>query len=323
VTGLLGGTLATPTLPAPAGPVVLPPLPVSPPAPGTPVPLPVPVKLLGLRAQSADTQAAAISCASLTGTVADLLTQVRASLGGLLADVLATIGNTPLLSVKDVNVGLRATATGSPGTSVADVTASIGSVKVGVLPVPTISGLDLAAPAAVINQAAAAIQSAVGGVLATVNASLANLVKVDVLQITKGIDATGGYNNAHSSVTALRATLDPTGLLGAAALLDQTATPVSSVLGGLGTAVPALAPLMGQLESALGGIQALAGRSVVTVGELSGSGAYKVSVASVAGTPGGSLPRTGRDAALPAMMAVLLGGFALAIRKVLRAATLD
>jgi hypothetical protein len=324
VTGLLSGGLAGLTGGTPPPAAGLPPLPVTPSKPGSPVPLPSPGGLVGLRTQAVDTQAAAVSCASLTGTDTDLLNQVRSSLGGLLAGVLATLDGTPLLSVTDVKVGLVATATDKVATSVADVTASIGSVKVGNLAVPKISGLDLTAPAAVINQAAADIQAAVGGVLATINASLANLVKVDVLQITKGVDATGGYTNAHSAVTALRATLDPGGLLGKAALLDQATTPVSSVLGGLGTAVPPLAPLMGQLEGALGGVQALSGPSVVTVGELSGSAAYRATVAAAPGsTPGGTLPRTGRDAALPAMMAVLLGGAALAIRKVLRAATLS
>ena len=320
VTGLVGGVLGN--LPNQTGVPTgsLPQLPTAPTQPGSTVPLaPITTGLgsIHLLAADADLDAAAISCTSLTGTVTDLLAKVRSSLGDLLAGVLVTLDSAPLLSVNDVHVGLVATATDTLGKCVADVTASIGSVKVGALPVPQVGPLDLTAPAAVINQASAAIQGAVGSVLGTLNASLANLVKVDVLQIQKSVAAVGGYNNATSSVTALRATLDPTGLLEGAALLDLSAAPVSSVLGGIGAAVPTLAPLMGQLEASLGGLQALTGVSVVTVGQLSSSAAYR---ATVSGSPSGTLPHTGRDAGGPALLAVVLGGIALAVRRTLRTA---
>jgi hypothetical protein len=257
--------------------------------------------------------------------VQDLLTTVQGSLGKLLAGGLAELGDTALLSVKDVRVALVATATNAVGTSVADVTASIGSVKVGNLPVPGVSGLDLAAPIAALNGASAAIQGAVGAVLATVNAQLADLVKVDVLKIDKVLGAAGAYTHAASTVTALKATLTPPAV-SAAALIDLDAVPTSTVLGSLTTAVPAIAPLMGQLEATLGGIQALSAPSVVSIGELSGDATFRPTSASVpAGSPtdpaGGDLPRTGGNAAFPAMLAVALAGAALAIRRVVRSAT--
>ena len=268
---------------------------------------------------------ATFSCSSLTGTVTDLLTTVQTTLGKLLAGGLAQLGDTALLSVKDVKVALVATATDAVGTSVADVTASIGSVKVGNLAVPGVSGLDLAAPVATLNQATAAIQGAIGNVLSTVNAQLANLVKVDVLKIDKVVGAAGAYTHAASTVTALKATLTPPTGFGAA-LIDLSAVPTSTVLGGLTTAVPAIAPVMGQLEATLGGLDALSAGSVVSVGELSGDAAFRPVAASVApGDPAGSgtsgeLPRTGGDAALPAMLAVALGGVALALRRLVRSA---
>jgi hypothetical protein len=269
---------------------------------------------------------ATFSCSSLTGTVTDLLTTVQTTLGKLLAGGLAQLGDTALLSVKDVKVALVATATDAVGTSVADVTASIGSVKVGNLAVPGVSGLDLAAPVATLNQATAAIQGAIGKVLSTVNAQLANLVKVDVLKIDKVVGAAGAYTHAASTVTALKATLTPPTGFGAA-LIDLSAVPTSTVLGGLTTAVPAIAPVMGQLEATLGGLDALSAASVVSVGELSGDAAFRPVAASVApgdpagGGTAGELPRTGGDAALPAMLAVALGGVALALRRLVRSAT--
>ncbi|MCU1378679.1 MAG: hypothetical protein JWN29_1662 [Acidimicrobiales bacterium] len=324
VTGLVGGAVnslpqvptggATSTLPAigtvPGGNVVLPI--VNNVLPG-----------LGLKAAALPTN---FSCSNLTGTVQDLLTTVQSALGKVLAGGLAQLGDTALLSVKDVKVSLVATATDAVDTSVADVTASIGQVKVGNLAVPGVSGLDLAAPVATLNQAAAAIQSAVGSVLAAVNANLASLVKVDVLKIEKVVGSAGAYTHAASTVTALTATLTPPATLGAA-LIDLTAVPTSTVLGTLATTVPTIAPVMGQLEATLGGLQALSGPSSVTIGQLTGDATFRPVAASVpgqavTGVPTGELPRTGGDAALPAMAAVVLGGAALAIRRLLRIATI-
>lgn len=276
---------------------------------------------LGLQAAALP---AGFSCSNLTGTVSDLLTTVQSTLGTLLAGGLAELGDTPLLSVKDVKVALVATAADTVGSSVADVTASIGQVKVGNLAVPGVGALDLTAPAATIDQATDAIQSAVGSVLSALNAQLADLVKVDVLEIDKVVNTVDGYTHASSTVTALKATLTPPATLGAA-LIDLSAVPTSTVLGTLTTAVPTIAPVMGQLEAALGGIQALSAPATVTVGELSGDATFRPASASTAvGTggsaPGGELPRTGGNAAFPAMFAVVLGGAALAIRRLLRSA---
>jgi hypothetical protein len=279
---------------------------------------------LGLQAAALP---ATFSCSSLTGTVQDLLTTVQSTLGKVLAGSLAQLGDTALLSVKDVKVSLEATATDAVKTSVANVTASIGQVKVGNLAVPGVSGLDLATPAATLDQATTAIQGAIGSVLAAVNANLANLVKVDVLKIDKVVGAAGSYVHAASTVTALKATLTPPAL-SAAALIDLDAVPTSTVLGTLATTVPTIAPVMGQLEAALGGLQALSAPSTVVVGQLSGDATFRPVAATSApgdavtagGAPAGELPRTGGDAALPAMVAVLLGGAALALRRLVRSA---
>lgn len=278
------------------------------------VPLPTPSDPLG-----GLLGAAGVTC-DTTQTVNQVLDQVQATLADLLSSILNLLAGTPLLSVKDVKIGLIAKAADTVQSSVADVTASIGSVNVGNLAVPGVSGLDLADAASVINGATEAIQSAVGGVLSQVNAALANIVDVDVLKITKGVTTANGYNNAASTITALTATITPPvdlgSLLGAAAVGDST--PVSSVLGTLGASVPPVATLMTQLEAALGGVQALSGPSVITAGTLSANGTFKAVSGATSTTPGGQLPRTGRNAALPAMIAVTLAALAVTIRRVLR-----
>ncbi|MCU1488512.1 MAG: hypothetical protein JWN67_5258 [Actinomycetia bacterium] len=321
VSGAVGGAInSLPQAPTGGGTSTLPGLGGNAGGGGITLPPVLPPVLGGLGLQAAALPAN-FSCSNLTGTVQDLLTTVRSTLGKLLAGGLAQLGDTALLSVKDVKVALVATATDDVGTSVADVTASIGAVKVGNLAVPGVSGLDLTAPVATLDQATAAIQGAIGSVLSTVNAKLANLVKVDVLEIDKVVGTAGEYTHAVSTVTALKATLTPPTTLGAA-LIDLSAVPTSTVLGTLTTVVPTIAPVMGQLEATLGGLQALSATSVVSVGELSGDATFRPVAATVApGDPGtGELPRTGGDAAIPAMLAVTLGGVAFALRRLLRSA---
>ncbi|MEN3271816.1 MAG: hypothetical protein V7636_577 [Actinomycetota bacterium] len=258
--------------------------------------------------------AALPTCSSVTGTVQDLVNQLNGVVGSVVTSLLDTLASTALLSVEGVNVGLVADARSTLESSVADVTGTIGSVKVGKLEVPGISGLDLTAAADVLNQAGAAVSGAVGSVLGVINAQLADMVKVDVLKITKNVAAANGYNNATAAVTALAATLTPPALLTGALNLGSSA---GDLLGQVGAAVPALSPLMTQLEAALGGLDLLTSPTSITVGTLSSQGAFKA-VAATVPTTSGELPRTGgSNAAVPAMAAVLVAGIALGIRRFL------
>jgi hypothetical protein len=293
-----------------------------------------------LSVSTQDVQAAALplgfSCSNLLGTtVQQLLDEVHKDLATLLDSLLATVASTPLLHVTDVKVGLTATAAETVETSVASVTGSIGSVKVGTLAVPGVSGLDLAASAAQLTQATAAIQGAVNGVLATVNASLADIVKVEVLKVDKSVTNADGYTNANAAVTAVKATLTPPATpLSASALLDLGGTPISSLLQTISATVPTLTPLMGQLEASLGGIQALSAPAEITIGTLAstaafrpGAGGSSTQVAapsgSPTGTPSGELPRTGGSALLPLAAALTLGACSLGMRRVVRSAKVN
>lgn len=258
-------------------------------------------------------QALPVTCDSLT-TVDELVDTLQDVIGGLVGGLLATLDDTSLLSVEGIEVSLVADAKSTVESSVAEVTGAIGSVKVGALTVPGVSGLDLTAAADVLNAAGDTVSAAVGSVLGVVNAQLADMVDVDVLTITEAVGAEGDYASANAAVTALTATITPPALLTGALAVTDSAT---ALLDEVGAAVPAIAPVMGELSAALGGLDVLTAASTITVGRLSSSSAFRPVAASVPGStpPSGELPRTGSDAAVPAMAAVLVAGVALGIRR--------
>jgi hypothetical protein len=290
--GTGGGTPGLPTLPA---------------IPGVP-------SLLG--------KALPVSCDAVTGTIEQLVDDLQAVVASVLTTVLDALGSTSLLSVQGINLGVVADAKSTVDGSVADVTGTIGSVKVGAITVPGVSGLDLASAADVLNGAGNTITAAVGQVLGLVNAQLADMVDVDVMQIDELVGADGAYTSATAAVTAVKATITPPGLLGAA--LDLTGT-ASDILGEASAAVPTLAPVMSQLEASLGGLDVLTAPTAITIGRIESTSAFQpVAATTVPGstsptTSSGELPRTGSDAAVPAIAAVLVAGVALGIRRFLAA----
>jgi hypothetical protein len=257
-------------------------------------------------------QALPVTCDAVTGTIEDLVDSLEGIVGSVVTSILATLDNTSLLSVQGIEIGLVSNAKSTVETSLADVTGTIGSVKVGSLALPGLTGLDLTAAAGVLSAAGDTVSAAVGDVLALVNAQLADMVDVDVLEIDRLVAPDGEYATATAAVTALTATLTPPALLTGA--LDITGT-AAELLGQVGAAVPALAPVMGQLEASLGGLDLLTSPTTITVGHLSSTSAFRPTSVTVPGTTGGELPRTGSDAAIPAIAAVLVAGVALGIRR--------
>jgi hypothetical protein len=261
-------------------------------------------------------QALPITCDAVTGTVEELVDDLQAVVASVLTSVLDALGSTSLLSVQGIQLGVVADAKSTVESSVAEVTGTIGSVKVGAVTVPGVSGLDLTAAADVLNGAGNTVSAAVGQVLGLVNAQLADMVDVDVMQIDELVGADGAYASATAAVTAVRATITPPGLLTGALDLSGTA---GDILGEAAAAVPALAPVMSQLEVALGGLDVLTSPTTITIGRIESTSAFQpVSAAVPAGTAptsSGELPRTGSDAAAPAIAAVLVAGVALGIRR--------
>lgn len=269
----------------------------------------------------ASAKALPVSCSSVTGTVNDLIDDLQAIVADILSTALSLLGDTSLLSVEGIQVGMVARSAETLEGSLADVTGTIGSVTVGDLTLPGVSGLDLTAGLDALNAASTTVTDAVSGVLALVDADLAGLVDVDVLEIVEDVASADGVTNAIASVTALKATINPVGVLGAAALEGT----VGQVLTELGGTVPALAPAIGQLEAALGGVELLTSPSAITVGSLSTTSEYRAAAAQAPGTPttptdSPSLPRTGADdMAVPALAAGLLAAVTFAVRRRLEA----
>lgn len=256
-------------------------------------------------------QALPVSCVSVTGTVETLVDDLQAVVGDLVTGILATLDDTALLSVQGIEVGLVADARSTVASSVAEVTGTIGSIQVGAVTLPGLSGLDLTAAADVLSAAGDTVSDAVGSVLGIVNAELADMIDVDVLTIEEIVAANGEYATAGAAVTALTATITPPALLTGALAVTDTA---SGALTELGATVPALAPVMAELNAALGGLDLLTSASTITVGRLTSSSSFRP-VSATLPTSSDDLPRTGTETAVPAMAAVLVAGVALGIRR--------
>lgn len=254
------------------------------------------------------------TCTATVDTAAAILAQLRATLAGLLSSLLSLLDGAALLTVRDVNVGIVAKATDAVGTSVADVTASIGAVQIGGTALPFLSGLDFGAGAEVIDALADTVGLAVGAVLAAVDPDLGNLVHVELLQVTREVKADGPGTLARAGVIALRATITPPPLGALAAAVDGSGT--GAAITSLGGTLPALSTGTADLESALGGVQALSGPSSVTVAELASTSRFTPGAQVLAVPPQTArqtLPRTGAETGpmVELAAALLVSGMAL------------
>ncbi|HUF33570.1 MAG TPA: hypothetical protein VMN58_10230 [Acidimicrobiales bacterium] len=268
-----------------------------------------------------------LSCQALvdsaTATVQTLVDTIRSELRNLLRGTLLVLDGTALLTITDVQAGLVASAAGTVDDSVAKVTASIGDVRVGALAVPGVADLDLSDTLASISGAADLVTAAVSDVLAIIDPALGNVVDVDLLAITESVGADGDVVNAVSTLSALVATITPPAVLSAAILGTDDA--VGDVITELGGTVPALAPVMEELEVVLGEVSALAGPTTVSVVSLSSTGQFVAHApgdgSTTSDSPATQLPRTGADTVLPALLAAAFAGAALGIRRLVRSAS--
>ena len=184
----------------------------------------------------------------LLSGLADLVDPILDLVAPLLDDLLSTT----LLTVNDLNVGVVAQARDSVANSVADVTGSIGSISIGDVTVP---GLDALGTVDQVVALSDQITGALGGILAIIDPSLANLVDIDVLDRSTSIVANGAATEALASLTGLRVTITPPDLCGLLTRLG--ATPVTETLGGLldslGGVIPPL-PVVGNVLGDLGSV---------------------------------------------------------------------
>lgn len=268
----------------------------------------------------------------------DPIQQLLDDLLGLLDGILDGLDGAPLLTVRDLAVGVAASADDTVADSVARVVGSVGDVQVGGL---SLGGLDPAAALGQVTALADQLTGTLGGILSTIDPSLGNLVDIALLEQATSVAEADGVTEAVASITGLRATITPPDICGLLGRLGAQET-LGSVLGGLGEALPSLPGPVGDVLGDLGSTvtctaatatgdltaaalvagvaSALTQPLTVEALSLAGAGSFSVPAATSGGpaTPGspGSLPTTGGEAQL-ALLALGLGAVGLVTRRLL------
>ena len=287
--------------------------------------------------------------ASVRAALAPILEPLRALLSGP-NDVLDLLSGQALLSLDGLDVNVVTKATDDVATSVADVTGTLGNLRVGELPV--IGALDLTAPTAQLNGLLTTAQTQIGGILDGVlgglvpGVDLSDLVQLQTMQETSSVEATeaGGVLSKASftglDVQVLPLLGDVTQLLAGLGGLDS----VGDVLGGLGLPIPTsgaadvlalntlIAPVTDGLPL-LGGLAALGdglGLQVATLSQQSTFTPFAASAPVAPGAPGApaapagpTLPRTGSDDGLLLALAAAAVLAALGGRQLVRRSSAD
>jgi len=249
-------------------------------------------------------------------TVNELIDQLQALINALLEKGLAVLNDLALLRLEGVEVGVTTKAVESIDGSVADVTGKIGKVVVGGIELP---GIDLLAATDKVSAAVAAVNTQLGSVLAIVDPSLANLVKVSVLDRATSITQEGGYTRSRAGITAASVTITPPANL--VAIVNGLVAQTGDVTALLGGAVPPANDLMKQLGTALNlGTSVLSAPAKLQVASVLSASDFRTSAAPVIpGSPAGgspTLPRTGGPDLV--LFGGLLALLALAVRRVSR-----
>ena len=254
--------------------------------------------------------------------VGDLVGNVDGLLEDILGGVLPTLDGLNLLEARDVKAGMVTTATDSVESSVADVVASIGSLKVANLDI--LENIDLTEDLDVLSGLGDTVTN-----LLNTGLGLGNLLDIDLLKIEELVAPDGDYTKALSSLTALGVGIEPLDLVGIASSHDEPTA--RGILGNV--------PLLGgaemlELEGVLGGVTSVLTKGVdIKVGHMASEGFFTPVAAltpnlvdppaKLVTTPDGKLPRTGGGTALPAVLAVLLAGTAVVICRSVRTGKVD
>lgn len=284
--------------------------------------------------------------AALRAQVTTLLNQVAgllAPITGIVEGLLDGLEDAPLVVIEDLVVGVAAQATDTLEASTADVAASVGAVRIGTLPLPGVDALGTVDQLVALGDQ---LTGAVGGILATIDPSLAGLVDIGLFEKSTSIRTEGDQNIAEALLTGLHVDLTPPDLCGLLTRLGAADTigglletvggtlgtlplPVTDVLGDLGSVVQCT-PTAGATESKAlvdGVAAALTQPLSLDVLTVSGRGAFaavptQVPGAPTPGTPGTNpvLPRTGSSDVVLLTLGVLAATAALGLRRVARAA---
>ena len=245
-----------------------------------------------------------------SSTVQDLVNKINeltGTLTGALNDALKALDAAPLLSVDGVKVGVQAKAARTVEASLSQVTATVGSIKVGSL--PAMPGLDLGAAAGQVSSVLATVQGALDGILSSIDPGLAGIVKVTAFEKTSSVTPAADGTKAVAGLTALTATIAPPATLAQIIQTLTGGTGIGDLLAGAGLPLPSLDTAMSQLTTTLGGLNAagfsaqaldlgaLAGGAAIRLGSVSAASTYGAAAATVPGqpVPQGQLPRTGSE----------------------------
>ncbi len=216
----------------------------------------------------ADLGSESIACTTLS-ELADQIdaldTTLQDTLGGVLGDVIDTLAGVTLLSASDARVSVTNKATDSVDTSIAEISASVGSFSVGPDDLPGVALDDVATAA--ISDVESDLNGSVGGILGAVDASLSELVDVDLLgERSSDISESGGRVTSTSELTLLKVSVDPP------ADLDDLVDGLGSVTG-----------LGAQIQS-LGGTVPEVGTEMQTFEETTATDASAAALASAGAT---------------------------------------
>ena len=243
-----------------------------------------------------------------------LIDQLQMIITELLADGLSALDDLALLRLEGVEVSVSTKAVENVEGSSAAVTGKIGKVFVGGVELP---GIDLMSGATQINTTVNEINTKLGSVLGLIDADLANLVNVSVLDTATSVVSEGGYTRSRAGITGATATVTPPAALAAIVSAITAQVGVAETLVAANVPVPAVSGLMNDLAGSLNlAASALTSPAKVQVAQVLSASDYRASVTTGApGTPTGAptLPRTGGDDLM------LLGGLAailaLAVRR--------
>jgi hypothetical protein len=227
-------------------------------------------------------------------TIADL----QSLLTTTFTDALNAIGGATLLQVDSVDLGVTTKALDTVANSVANITATLGTVRVGN---QAITGADLTSIA---NTA----QSTVNTVLTSAGLPT-GLLTLKLLDQSKSVGSQAGYVNSLANLTAVHVALAPLSSLTGGATSQAATDTMSQILGSAN--VPVLSTAMATLNTALQTTNALGTGATVDVLQVGAASTFTPSPATpsnpTAATPqSGTLATTGGPTQILGFVGLLL-----------------
>jgi hypothetical protein len=276
---------------------------------------------------------------SITGnsTLTDTLNALTGQLASLLDGLTNLLGNTSLLSVKDLTLGVTTKAADTVADSAAGVVAKLGNLAVGGI---NLGGIDIGQTVTQVTNVVNGVTSALSNVLGSIDPGLANLLSVKVFDQSKDVNQSNGYTHANAGLSALHVGIGGitssllnaiNGLAGGAnpSLLSILTGPTSS--GGAAQAassVPVVGAVMNALNTSSGmasasPLGALAQGASVDLVKVAAASDFATVASPATPVPAAQLPFTGENHWVPVfgLLFLLTGAGLVTVVRRTRAAT--